>query len=99
MSVSSSGELTVVSTNADNNTAVVKYVVECKTSGESYNNYDQTGTFNIDDVKYTNTYRLPQNSTTTVFSKEVTVSNASGRKITASYSFPSTPTYRYAVRF
>src|SRR5699024_7827699 len=52
-----------------------------------------TGTFYIDGTKYTNTYRLPSNSTTTVFSKEVTVSNASGRKISASYSFPSTPNY------
>lgn len=93
MAVSSSGELTVVSTNADNDTAVVKYVVKCTTSGSSYNNYDQTGTFYIDGTKYTNTYRLPSNSTTTVFSKQVTVSNASGRKISASYSFPSTPNY------
>ena len=93
MAVSSSGELTVVSTNADNNTAVVKYVVKCTTSGSSFNNYDQTGTFYIDGTKYTNTYRLPSNSTTTVFNKQVTVNNASGRKISASYSFPSTPNY------
>ena len=93
MAVNSSGELTVVSTNADNNTAVVKYIVKCTTSGQSYNNYDQTGTFYIDGVKYTNTYRLPLNSTTTVFNKEVTINNASGRKITASYSFPSTPDF------
>lgn len=93
MAVNSSGELTVVSTNADNNTAVVKYIVKCTTSGQSYNNYDQTGTFYIDRVKYTNTYRLPLNSTTTVFNKEVTINNASGRKISASYNFPSTPEY------
>ena len=93
MAVSSSGTLTIVSTNADNNTVIVKYVVKCTTSGESYNNYDQTGTFYIDGTKYTNTYKLPSNSTTTVFSKQVTVSNASGRKISASYSFPSTPYY------
>ena len=93
MAVNSSGELTVVSTNADDNTAVVKYIVKCTTSGQSYNNYDQTGTFYIDGVKYTNTYRLPLNSTTTVFNKEVTVNNASGREIMASYNFPSTPDF------
>lgn len=93
MAVSSSGSLTVVSTNADNNTAVIKYVVTCTTSGPSFNNYDQTGTFYIDGVKYTSTYRLPSDTKTTVFSKQVTVSNASGRKISASYSFPTTPNY------
>lgn len=94
MSVSSNGELTIVSTNADNNTAVVKYVVKCTTGGPSFNYNEQTGTFYIDEKKYTSTYELPEDSTTTVFNKEVTVSNASGRKITASYSFPSTPNYR-----
>ena len=93
MAVSSSGTLSLVSTNADNNTAVVKYVVKCTTSGSSFNNYEQTGTFYIDGKKYTDTYTLPSNSTTTVFNKQVTVSNASGRKISASYSFPSTPSY------
>ena len=95
MAVSSSGTLTVVSTNAENNTAVVKYVVKCTTSGPSYNNYDQTGTFYIDGKKYTATYKLPSDTTTTVFNKQVTVSNASGRKISASYSFPTTPNYRH----
>ena len=37
MSVSSNGELTIVSTNADNNTAVVKYVVKSTTGGPSFN--------------------------------------------------------------
>lgn len=93
MAVSSSGNLTVVSTNADNNTAVVKYVVTCTTSGSSFNNNEQTGTFYIDGDRYTDTYTLPSNETTTVFNKQVTVSNASGRRISASYSFPSTPSY------
>lgn len=93
MSVSSSGDLTIVSTNADNNTAVVKYVVKCTTGGSSYNYNEQTGTFYIDGTKYTNKYELPEDTTTTVFSKQVTVNNASGRKISASYSFPSTPYY------
>lgn len=98
MSVSSSGELSIVSTNADNNTAVVKYVVKCTTGGPSFNYNEQTGTFYIDGEKYTSKYELPEDTTTTVFSKEVTVSNASGRKITASYSFPSTPNYRNSRR-
>lgn len=93
MAVSSKGNLTVVSTNSDNNTAVVKYVVTCTTSGSSFNNNKQTGTFYIDGDRYTATYTLPSNEKTTVFSKQVTVSNASGRKISASYSFPSTPSY------
>lgn len=98
MSVSSSGELTIVSTNADNNTAVVKYVVKCTTGGPSFNYNEQTGTFYIDGKKYTNTYELPEDTTTTVFNKQVTIDNASGRKITASYSFPSTPNYRHPRR-
>ena len=93
MAVTSSNTLTIVSTNSSNNTAVVKYVVKCTCSGSSYNNYEQKGTFYIDGTKYTNTYKLPSEKTTTVFSKQVTVSNASGRKINASYSFPTTPTY------
>ena len=91
MSVEENHLLSIVSTNAINNTAVIRYVVECRCTGESYNNYDQTGTFTIDGQEYQNTYRLPSNATTTVFSKDVTIINASGRSITASYSFPTTP--------
>ena len=93
MGVSANGTLSVVSTNADKNTAVVKYVVTCTTSGSSFNNNSQTGTFYIDGTKYTASYKLPSETKTTVFNKQVTVSNASGRKITASYSFPTTPNY------
>ena len=93
MSVSAKGDLTIVSTNADNNTAVVKYVVTCTTGGPSFNYNEQTGTFYIDGTKYTSKYELPEDKTTTVFNKQVTVSNASGRKIEASYSFPTTPNY------
>lgn len=91
MAVTVSQSLSIVSTNAMNNTAVLRYVVQCTCSGESYNNYDQTGNFVVDGVTYQNTYRLPANTTTTVFSKDVTVSNASGRTVGASYSFPTTP--------
>ena len=91
MAVTVNQSLTIVSTNATNNTAVLRYVVQCTCSAESYNNYDQTGNFVIDNVTYQSTYRLPRNTTTTVFSKDVTVSNASGRTVSASYNFPTTP--------
>lgn len=91
MAVTANQNLSVISTNANDNTAVIRYTVTCTTSGESYNNYEQTGTFNIDGTNYTNTYTLPRNSTTTVFNKDVTIGNASDRTIEASYSFPTTP--------
>lgn len=91
MAITVNQSLSVVSTNASNNTAVVRYTVTCSVSGESYNGYTQTGNFNIDGTNYSNSYTLPRNSTTTVFSKDVTVGNASGRTIGASYSFPTTP--------
>lgn len=91
MSVEVNQSLSVVNTNASNNTAVLKYTVTCSCSGESYNNYSQTGTFFVDGVSYPKSYTLPRNTTTTVFSMQVTVSNASNRTISASYSFPTTP--------
>lgn len=93
MAVVANQSLSIISTNADNNTAVVEYNVTAKTSGESWQGYTQEGAFYIDGAKYTNKYTLPENTTTTVFSKRVTVSNASGRQISASYSFYTTPAY------
>lgn len=87
MAVVANQSLSIISTDANNNTAVVEYNVTAKTSGESWQGYTQEGTFYIDGVKYTNKYTLPENTTTTVFSKRVTINNASGRKISASYSF------------
>lgn len=91
MAVTANQSLSVVSTRASDNTAVIRYTVTCTTSGESWNGYTQTGTFTIDGISYSNSYTLPKNTTTTVFSKDVTVSNASDRTISASYSFPTTP--------
>lgn len=91
MSVEVNQSLSIVSTNSSNNTAILSYTVTCTCSGESYNNYTQTGTFHIDGVSYTKSYTLPRNTTTTVFSMQATVSNASGRTVSASYSFPTTP--------
>jgi len=93
MAVVANQNLSVISTNASNNTAVVEYKVTAKTSGESWQGYTQEGTFYIDGVKYTSSYTLPENTTTTVFSKRVTISNASGKKVSASYSFYTTPSY------
>lgn len=91
--VKASQSLTVTSTNSSAGTAKVRYTVKCTTTGDSYNYYTQTGTFYINGIKYTNTYNLPENTTTTVFNKEVTIENASGKTISASYSFPTTPYY------
>lgn len=91
MAVVANQSLTVLSTDPSNNTAVLRYVVTCTTSGESHNNYTQIGTFAIDGIEYTESYTLPSNSTTTVFSKDVTVGDASERVIEASFSFPTTP--------
>lgn len=91
MAITVNQSLSVVSTNATNNTAVLRYTVTCSVSGESYNAYTQTGTFKVDSGNFSNSYTLPKNSTTTVFNKDVTVENASGRTVTASYSFPTTP--------
>ena len=91
MAIAVNQSFSVVSTNEGNNTAVVRYVVTCSVSGESFNNYTQTGIFYIDGISYSSSYTLPRNSTTTVFSKDVTVGNASGRTIGASFSFPTTP--------
>ncbi len=95
MAVSVSQSLTYdnSSKDASNNTISVRYIVKCTTSGDSWNGNKQTGTFYIDGNKYTKSYTLPKNKTTTVFDKTVTVNNASDRKISASYSFPTTPYY------
>lgn len=91
MAVTINSTLSVVSTNASNNTANIRYVVTCTVSGSSYHNDPQTGTFVIDGTSYTSSYSLPRNSTTTVFDKTVTVGNADSRTVSASYRVPTTP--------
>ena len=91
MAVTAGQELTVTSTEGTNNSAVVHYVVWCTTTGSSYNNNPQTGTFVIDGNVFYESYTLPQNSTTYVCDKYITVWNASDRTVGASYSFPTTP--------
>lgn len=93
MGISVNQSLTIVSKDASNNTAQVRYVVQCTTSGDSWNGYSQSGTFNIDGTNYSNSYTLPKNTTTTVFDKTVTVGDASGKTVGASYSFPTTSYY------
>lgn len=88
-------ELTEPSYNLTGNTSQVRYVVQVTTTGGTYNNYTQTGTFYINGVKYTNTYKLPKTSTTTVFDKTVTITHGSdGKKtVTASCSVPTVDPY------
>ena len=50
MAIAVNQSFSVVSTNEGNNTAVVRYVVTCSVSGESFNNYTQTGIFYIDGI-------------------------------------------------
>lgn len=91
MAVSTKNSLTVESKDPVNNSAVIRYIVEITTSGSSFNDYNQTGTFYINGTKYTATYKLPKSKTTTVFNKTVTIENADGKTIEASFSCPTTP--------
>lgn len=93
MGVTANHSLTILSKDASTNTVQVRYLVQITTSGDSWQGYTQTGNFNIDGVEYTNQYTLPKNTTTIVFDKTVTISNASGKTVTASYSCYTTPTF------
>ena len=75
MGISVNQSLTIVSKDASNNTAQVRYVVQCTTSGDSWNGYSQSGTFNIDGTNYSNSYTLPKNSTTTVLLETIELTN------------------------
>lgn len=88
MAVTSSSSLWFVR-DAGGNKAVVKYEVYATTSGSSYNNYDITTSVWVDGQSATGVHKLPSNTTTTCFSGEFTISNASGKYITASYSIPT----------
>ena len=83
--------LTELSYDVATNSSVVQYLVKISTSGQSYNDNNITTTYYIDGVKYTNTHKLPHNSTTTVVNKTVTIiHNSDGkRSVTASYSTPT----------
>lgn len=85
--------LSVVSKDADSNIAQVRYVVTVTTTGTSWNGSTQTGTFVIDGSTYPGSYTIPQNATTTLFDKTVTIYNARGRTVGASYSCPTTNYY------
>ena len=98
MGVTANHSLTILSKDASTNTAQVRYLVQITTSGDSWQGYTQTGNFNIDGVAYTNQYTLPKNTTTIFFDKTVTISNASGKTVTASYSCYTTPTFRNTNR-
>lgn len=87
--------LTETGYNASTGKSSVRYQVAIQTTGDSYNINNQTGTFVIDGVTYTNVYKLPKNSTTIVFDQTVDVSNdgTGTRVVSASYRCPTTPAY------
>lgn len=87
MAVIATSSLTYV--RQSGTSAVVKYVVTATTTGSSYNNYDITTEVWCDGQYSTYVHKLPYQTTTTCFSGEFTVGNASGRTITASYSIPT----------
>lgn len=89
MSVRAWCYLSLKSTDVSTNTAVVRYEVYAETSGDSQSGYTKTCTVNVDghvDEGYTT---LPANTVVTCFDKNITISNASGKTITGSYSFPT----------
>jgi len=87
MAVSATSSLTYI--RQEGTSAVVKYEVFATTSGQSHNDNNITTTVNVDGQTATNVHKLPYSTTTTCFSGEFTVGNASGRTITASYSIPT----------
>lgn len=87
MAVTATSSLTYV--RQSGTSAVVSYVVTATTTGSSYNNYDITTEVWCDGQYSTHVHKLPYQTTTTCFSGEFTIANASGRTITASYSIPT----------
>ena len=88
MAVTSSNNLTFVR-DAGSNRGVVRYEVYATTSGSSHNDYTITTTVNVDGQTASGSHTLPYNTTTTCFNGEFTISNASGKTITGSYSIPT----------
>ena len=86
MAVYATNSLTYV--RQSGTSAVVKYVVQVITDSYTHNEFDVTSTAWCDGQSATSTNRFPYNTTTTVFDKEFTVGNASGRTISASYYIP-----------
>lgn len=91
MGVAISQNLSEVSYDIGSNTSQVRYLVQATTSGSSYTNYNITTSYNIDGVGYTNTHKLPRNTTTTIVDRTVTIThNDDGqRSVGASYSCPT----------
>ena len=87
MGVTATSSLTYV--RQSGTSAVVSYTVTASTTGSSYNNYDITTTVSVDGQSSSNVHKLPYQTTTTCYSGEFTVGNASGRTISASYSIPT----------
>ena len=83
--------LTETSYNVAGNYSTVRYLVQLKTSGASYNSNNITTTYTINGVNYSNTHKLPKASTTTIVDQTVTVyHNADGTGSTsASFRCPT----------
>lgn len=87
MAISMSQSLTYVSGNPSTNTAVVRYLVQATTTGSTHSGYNKTCTVNVDGHTSSGQTTLPYTSTVTCFDGQFTISNASGKTITASYDF------------
>lgn len=89
MAVTGANSLTIVSKDSVTNTAVVRYIVDLTTTGQSWWNYDVKCQYTIDGVSGENeSYtRLPLNSKTRVLDVQKTIYNASGKTVNASFSY------------
>lgn len=96
MSVNVGVDCYEVGTNSQNNTSQVRLRVWISTSGESYNNYTQSGTVVFNGVSHNVSYTLPRNSETTVFDQTIDVAHDSSGNGSCSwsYSLPTTPSRR-----
>lgn len=89
MAIAKTNSLTIVSKDASTNTAVVRYIVDLTTSGQTWWNYDVKCQYTIDGVsgENANYTRLPLNSTTRVLDVQKTIYNARGKTVNASFSY------------
>lgn len=89
MAITKTNSLTIVSKDSTTNTAVVRYIVDLTTTGQTWWNYDVKCKYTIDGVsgENANYTRLPLNSTIRVLDVQQTIYNASGKTVNASFSY------------
>ena len=91
MAVAGSISITQNSQNIANNNSTITVVGKATMSGASYDLTGRTVTATIDGAKYRfGSVKFPQNSTATLFTKQITVSHDSLGKKTVSASFTVT---------